>query len=290
MSPQFCVIIPMFNVADAIGENIAALRRQSYPGFRCVLVDDLSTDGTPAAVQAEIAGDSRFELVTNDEKKYALRNAVEAIGAACEHDDEIIVPVDGDDQLMHKDVLAHVAEVYATRDCWLTYGSYANERGERGRECSPYPKQILERGSFRRSPWRASHLKTFRFGLWRHVPAEAFRATPEEQRAVCRLALMSGRLRSWWYWQKLDTRNLHDATGRCFRRCYDKAIMYPMLELAGLRSQFISEELYRYHSGSPAAGEAPRPPVVKWGTRCIQDILRHKPSLTPLATGLPKPL
>jgi glycosyltransferase involved in cell wall biosynthesis len=282
MPLQFRVIIPVFNVAEAVGESIAMLRRQSHSHFRCLLIDDLSTDDTVDVVRDAIAGDDRFELVVNHEKKYALRNAVEAIGEICKHADEVIVPVDGDDCLMHADVLAHVADTYASEDCWLTYGSYINERGERGRECSAYPSQVTNKGTFRKHRWHATHLKTFKYGLWQHVPSTDLRATPEEFRMVCNRAVRRGQFRAWRHWRRLRCADLHDPSGQCFRRCYDKAIMYPMLELAGARAAFVPEILYSYRSCNPGSGTAARSAEAKWGTRGIQQMLRLKPRLHPL--------
>jgi glycosyltransferase involved in cell wall biosynthesis len=279
MSIRFRIIIPMFNVEQLIGKNIAQLRDQTHADFRCVLVDDMSTDGTVGSVQAAIADDSRFELVVNHEKKYALRNAAEAIAAACDHDDDVIVPVDGDDQLAGPDVLARIAEVYEAEECWLTYGSYVNEFGQRGAECSAYPERVVTQGSFRRCRWHASHLKTFKYGLWRHVRPDALRTTAAELSRARIGALMRGRMRAWWHWRRFGTHDLLDPSGVCFRRCYDKAMMLPMLELAGARQTFIPGVLYRYRSCSDVGSRAERSAVAKWGTRCIQEILRRKPKL-----------
>ena len=284
MRLPFCVIIPVFNAAESIGDNIAMLRQQSHSRFRCVLIDDLSTDDTLGVIRAAIAGDDRFSVVVNREKKYALRNAVEAIRDVGEKADEIIVPVDGDDRLMHSDVLAHVADTYAADDCWLTYGSYENEHGERGRECSAYPAAVAAKRAYRTHRWHASHLKTFKYGLWRHVPPTALRATPEEYRRVCTRAALRGQVRAWRQWRRLSCADLHDPSGQYFRRCYDKAIMYPMLELAGARATFVPEVLYRYRSCNPVSGLTVRSDESKWGTRCIQQMLRLKPRLESIKT------
>lgn len=284
MRPQFRIIIPVFNAAAAVGENIAMLRDQSYPHFHCVLIDDRSTDDTVDVVTKAISGDDRFELIVNSEKKYALRNAAEAIGEFCKDDHEVIVPVDGDDRLMHADVLARVADAYADDGCWLTYGSYANEHGERGKECSPYPTRVVSQGSFRDHAWRATHLKTFKRGLWRHVPSTALQAARQEQQRVRTRALLRCRFRAWYRWRGLRGGDLHDPSGRCFRRCYDKAIMYPMLELAAAHAVHIPEILYRYRSCNPQKEKVARSSEAKWGTRCIQQILRQKPPLEPLVS------
>jgi glycosyltransferase involved in cell wall biosynthesis len=282
MRPRFNIIIPMFNVADDIGKNIAMLQAQSYSNFTCTLIDDLSTDNTISAVEQAVGSDSRFRFVVNTQKKYAIRNAVDAISERAAGSSDIIVPVDGDDQLEHPEVLAHVAAVYADSNCWLTYGSYINEHGERGRECSAYPESVVATSAYRRHRWHASHLKTFRADLWHHVGPEALKATAEELRRVKLHAFMHGDLRTWYHWRSVTINDLLDPSGQCFRRCYDKAIMFPMLELSGEHAHFMPEVLYRYCSSR--AKSSPRASETKWQTRCIQQILRDKPPLQPLAS------
>jgi len=282
MSVRFKIIVPMCNVADAISKNIEMLRAQSFRDFHCVLLDDLSLDNTVAAAREAIGRDERFTLKINPEKKYALRNAVDTIRSSCDDDDDVIVPVDGDDQLAHDGVLSRLADAYGGGDCWLTYGSYVNEYGMRGKECSAYPRSVVDRGAFRGHRWHATHLKSFRFGLWRHVSPEAFRATAAELKRARIRAVLSGELRAWYHWRGIRLPDLHEPSGQCFRRCYDKAIMFPMLELAGAHSVYLSDVLYRYRSCSKPTPGTVRSSVAKWQTRCIQHILQLKPSFSPL--------
>ncbi len=60
------VIVPARNEAATIGRLIASLRRTAYAPVEFLVVDDRSTDATPAAVRAAIAGDGRFRLLPGE--------------------------------------------------------------------------------------------------------------------------------------------------------------------------------------------------------------------------------
>jgi len=274
----FHVVIPLFNVAPFIGESLAVLRDQSCPRFTCTLIDDCSTDESARVVRDAIRGDSRFELRINTEKKYALRNTAEAVGALPPGDGDVVVSIDGDDCLNGPDVLACLEDRYAGGKVLATYGSYVNERGERGRECTPYPTAVLAEGRVRRAPWHATHLKTFALSLWPHVPDDAFTVTPAELQRLRRLALLRGRWRAWWQWGRLRPDDYLDPSGRYVRRCFDRALMFPLLELARLHCRYVEQPLYRYRATRPDA-VAPHRSAAKWGPRCVRAALRLKPPL-----------
>ncbi len=59
---HFLIIIPAHNEAEYIGAALESLSRQDYGEFRCVVVDDGSSDATAAIVRTIAGGDSRFVL------------------------------------------------------------------------------------------------------------------------------------------------------------------------------------------------------------------------------------
>lgn len=279
------VIIPMYNVSPWIGESIEILKNQSFSDFRCVLVDDLSTDSTPDDVRKAIGGDSRFELLVNGTKKFALGNVYDTISRVQPQPDQVVVLLDGDDRLSNENVLQRVGDEYEKSACLLTYGSYTNSQGTRGRECLPYSKRVVESNRFRKAPWRASHLRTFKARLWSHANARDFGINERELSRAKTRALLRGRLRSWLNWRNLNLNDLLDPTGRFVRRCFDKALMYPLLELAGERAVFIEDVLYIYNiSPSPTAYETAKVDH-KWLTRCARSIIAHKNPRKPLDTN-----
>ncbi len=274
---MFRIVVPMYNVAGLIGRNIAQLRGQTHCDFTCLLVDDGSSDGTVETARAAVDGDPRFDIVVNTDRRYALRNTADGIARLAPADDDVIVPIDADDCLAGPGVLARVADAYAESACWLTYGSYRKEGGGPGRECRPYAARVIRDGSYRTSPWHATHLKTFKGWLWRAIPGGAFTTTQVEIGWTARRALFRGRLRAWSQWRRLTPKDLTDPSGACFRRCCDRAFMYPLLELAGPHARFIADVLYIYRDTNPCLPYEVSRRQARWRTRCIRAILRDRP-------------
>jgi hypothetical protein len=122
---------------------------------------------------------------------------------------DIVVMLDGDDELAHDSVLLKVQSLYADPEVWLTYGSFVHALDEKPGNVRPYLGE-----NYRTSPWRGSHLKTFRAWL-------AHQLTP------------------------LDLKK----PGGEWRTVSDLVLMLPMLEMAGqAHSRFVPDVLCKYHS------------------------------------------
>jgi len=277
---KFHIITAMYNVEEWIEENIRFLKDQTFKNFQVVLVDDQSTDDTVKLVRSAIAGDDRFQLIVNQEKKYKTRNVVEAIAAARPEDDDVIVMVDGDDRLAHKDVLQKLAAIYQEEDAWMTYGSFSNSQGVRDEGCRPYKKSIIERHRFRQSKWIAYHLKTFKYKLWRKLDMSIFQVSEAEIKNVLIRSFLRLQFRRWYHWKDIKAVELHDNSGKYIRRVDDKAFSYPMLEMSGHRACFVDEVLYVFRAErNPYKGSDQnygKGKSEKWHTRLIREALRHK--------------
>ena len=100
----------------------------------------------------------------------------------------------------------------------MTYGNYVYyPNGQKGVEPSAYPNDIINDNSFRNDRWRASHLRTFKTELWKHINLE----------------------------------DLKDHDGDYYKTAYDQALMLPLLEISGHRSRFISETMHVYNRSNP---------------------------------------
>ncbi len=274
---QFVIIVAMYNMSDRITENIKTLQNQSYRDFRCLIGDDLSTDDSVQTVRALTGKDSRFQLIAHSEKKFSLGNIHTLIEIANPKDDDILVLVDGDDKLSDDYALERLAKIYKQYKCWMTYGSYASPNGELDPVCAPYPDIIIRTNKYRQASWRASHLKTFKYKLWKRIELNAFTITEAEYKQALRRALFSGRIRCWLHWRKFKHTDLLNPCGSYIIRCSDKAITLPMLEMAGPKARFINQILYTYHTYEKPLNYGSKQTDEKWYTRCIRDIVRHKP-------------
>lgn len=273
------LVIAMYNMAQNVERNIRMVRAQTFRNFQCILIDDISTDDTVDVVRRAIEGDDRFRFVINEEKKYKTRNVVEGIAMANADDEDVIVLLDGDDQLATEDALQIVVDTYERDDCWMTYGSYEHPDGSRASTSRPYADWVVRRNAYRKVRWLASHLKTFKYKLWKRLDDDVFHITGEEVRRMRWRALLQGRFRAWWNWRGIEAKDLHDSTGRYIRRVDDKAFTYAMLEMSGPRVSFIEDILYIYHYERPdyspdqnyGANKSE-----KWHTRLVREILRYQ--------------
>lgn len=62
-NPLVSIVIPSFNSARYIRQTIASVRNQSLADWELVVVDDGSTDDSPALVENQIRSDSRIRLL-----------------------------------------------------------------------------------------------------------------------------------------------------------------------------------------------------------------------------------
>ena len=84
-APLISVIVPARNEARNIRRCVEGLLAQTYPNFELIVLDDRSTDDTPALLHAYAAQDSRLRLLTGAElppgwagKPHALFQAAQA--------------------------------------------------------------------------------------------------------------------------------------------------------------------------------------------------------------------
>jgi glycosyltransferase involved in cell wall biosynthesis len=106
--PAVSVLLPVFNAAATLGPCLESLRRQSLADWECVLVDDGSTDDTPAIAAAAVAADPRIVVVGQEHA--GIVGALNAGLARCRA--PLVARMDADD-LMRRDRLAAQAAALA---------------------------------------------------------------------------------------------------------------------------------------------------------------------------------
>lgn len=219
MDNKFIIITPLYNVEKWINYCLTSVIRQKYSNYEHYVVDDLSTDNTNSLIQKKLEKSERLRLITNTEKKYALKNIHDTLESIDVQDDDIVVILDGDDWLASPDVLEYLNEFYNTNDCWMTYGSYAEyPSGERGKFSKNIPDIIINSSTYRQSDWMSSHLRTFRYKLWKKINKQDF---------------------------------INPDTGKFIKAAWDLAFVFPMLEMAGKKAMYVDEVLYIYNRQNP---------------------------------------
>jgi len=214
------VITPFYNPGRFLEQCISSAISQKYDNYEIIFVDDCSTDGSYDKLPKD---DDRVTIIKNEARKTALENLHNAIMHHCDPDD-IVVIMDGDDWFPNKKVLQYIDEQYHQHDCWIMYGSSS---WTDGRKCcsSEYSKEEFE--NLRRAPFRVSHLRTFRAGLYHKIKEQ-------DPTFSC----------------------LKDSNGEFYKMTYDVAMMLPLLEMAGKEKVVHNKSiLYIYNRENPISDD-----------------------------------
>jgi hypothetical protein len=167
----------------------------------------------------------------------------------------IVVWLDGDDWLSSSKALATIATIYEEKpETWLTYGQYVHADGRPG-HCQPYGMVLHYDTKWRElegvdwdpspryQPWFASHLKTFRAGLFHRI--------------------------------ELDDFKLGNLTQEWIELAVDLAVMFPMLEMAGPeRVVFNPNVVHVYNDASSFEHRASQRELLK--ERAVARAIRAK--------------
>jgi len=226
---KFRIIIPAYNCENWIRRCMWSIVNQGYffdaysERHQSVFIDDCSTDKTFDIVKEyfeNIAQKQRFRFFKRKKNVGALENIVYGISTICFDDEDIIVLIDGDDALYSNDVFEYLNEVYQDPNILLTYGQYVNESNKRLGNNRPLQVPSNEYRLVKSGPmyWCTSHLRTFKYKLWKRIRDEDFR----------------------------------DWNGNYLKMAWDMAIMLPLIEMAGNeRIKYIDKIMYLYNDLNP---------------------------------------
>jgi glycosyltransferase involved in cell wall biosynthesis len=220
MKNNIKVITPFYNPGEFLETCVNTLMSQKYENFKVLFVDDCSTDGSFDKLPHD---NEKAIVIKNEIRKTALENIHNAIINHCEPDD-IVILIDGDDWLPNKNVLSYVNDFYNQNDCWIMYGQSQWTDGRRG-FASAYSAEEFK--NIRKSPFRVSHLRTFRAGLYQKIKE-----------------------------QDLEFLCMKDSNGDFYKMTYDVAIMFPILEMAGVEKVAFNDTiLYIYNRNNPISDD-----------------------------------
>lgn len=214
---KFVIVIPSYKNANWCDRNIQSVIDQNYSNYRVIYTDDNSPDETFSKVSSIVKKSNKahkFTLIKNDVRLGALHNLYNMI-TSCE-DDEIILTLDGDDWLSNENVLNTLNQYYSSEDIWMTYGQYQNHPNREIGIARQIPDEIINTKSYRKYSWCSSHLRTFYAWLFKKIKLEDLKYQNE-----------------------------------FMAMAWDMTIMFPMLEMSGHHSRFISDILYIYNLENP---------------------------------------
>jgi len=215
---KFVILVCSYNNEKWYEKNLLSILDQNYPYFRVIYTDDVSNDQTAELVSNFLKGhdpENKVSLIRNSRNMKQTGN-IYAMAHSCQ-DDEILVTVDGDDWLLHENVLFRLNEVYQDDNIWMTWGSYVDyPKMEKGLGALPIPIEVIDNHAYRAHRWSLSHLRTFYCWLFKKV-------------------------------QKSDL--IRD--GEFFQMAGDLAFMFPMAEMCGGRFKYLDEVFYVYNHENP---------------------------------------
>lgn len=155
--------------------------------------------------RAPIGVDFEHVVLCNEQPHF--QNLVDAIGKL--PDDRVVACLDADDWLGPPSALTTVARYFAA-GALVTYGSFAFADGRHGNPSTAYgPEEVV-----RAAPWKGTHLKCFKAGLFKRIRLE----------------------------------HLKLPSGEWIPHARDLALMFPLLEMAGpKRRAHVAEVVYVYN-------------------------------------------
>lgn len=207
------VVIPFRNAKPYLKDCYMSLLEQKYNFFKVIFIDDCSDDDGLES----IPNHPRFIKIRSENRNYVLKNIYEVLTKFDFKDEDIIAIMDGDDYLLHEYALNMINEIYNQNDCFISFGQYLFSTGQYGHCYSYKYEEFL---NLRQHDWRASHLKTFKFKVYKEFIKQ------------------DNLLKSYM-----------DENGD-FYKAYDVALMVPLLEISGYSKVFFNKEplyLYRLH-------------------------------------------
>ncbi len=220
MNTQFKIIIPSWNSIAYLPRTIASIEAQTYRNFQVCLIDDHSALKEQRDLIVKTCEHDHWDYILHDTNLGPLAGIIEAVKLLKCQDPDVILIVDGDDWLYSANALAKLNQVYSENDVYLTWGSFETyPPGDRLMNyAAAVEPTIIHQKLYRLVTDVFGHPRTFKYRLFREIKDE-------------------------------DLRDPN--TGQYFRVSGDKALLYPMLEMAGDKVMFINEVLYVYNIDNP---------------------------------------
>lgn len=220
--PHFKILVPFYNPGPKLLDRcLKSIEDQTYKNFQVCLIDDASTDNTVElhkVIDKYCSRNKNFTKIIKKKNKGTLHSNVIAMQKLKPNDMDVVVICDGDDQLYDKNVFEYLANIYKSKKVFVTFGNYVRRKGNTVRKglnilCKDksYWNDIIKRNAFREHKYVFSHLKTFRYILFKNIKKQH---------------LMKD--------------------GEYIRSSTDAATMYPIMELSGGKFVCVNKPLYIY--------------------------------------------
>lgn len=203
---NFFIIVPGYNCEMWMEKCFESINSQSYKNYKVVVIDDASENPDHFRKIQQYCMNKNWLFIRNKYNHGALNNILLATSLLNLDDNDIIVTVDMDDWLNDENVLSRINLHYQdnTDICYGRFKYYCPSESSGIKHNSigyseNVKDEIFKNKSFRKEGWVYSHLRTFKYKLWRKIRREDL----------------------------LDPNNKE-----LLRYTWDLAFMYPMLEMS----------------------------------------------------------
>jgi len=214
---NFKIVVTTYNPGKYLDICLKSISKQNYKKYQVCVVDDASTNSKEyiKSVIHKHCKKKNWSCLFKTLNEGPLKSRIDAINLLNCKDNDVIVLIDGDDMLANANVL-NILNNYYQNNIYATFGNFRQRIGNNIRvqkmiNCSLDFNNIAKNNSFRDS-WHYSHLKTFKYKLFKAI----------------------------------DQEKSFKNNGEYFRSATDLAIMWPILELAGNKIKCVDEHLYNY--------------------------------------------
>ena len=184
------IVVTSYNpTPDYLIKCLKSIENQTYKYFNLCILDDNSDDKYSNEYKNIITSYSdkyNWKYIFNKKNEGPLVARSQCINLLKPDDEDIIVLIDGDDELYNENVLENLNNYYQG-DTLITFGNFYNKIDD---EIIPIPryncfknnkkfKKIIKNNSFRKR-WIYSHLKTFKFKLYKNINDKDLRDSNNE--------------------------------------------------------------------------------------------------------------
>ena len=214
---RFVVFTAGYNSEEWIKKNIFSVQKQNYNNYIHIIVDDATDDNTSVLLQKY--RHNKLKIYRNKTNKRWIYNALTYLNENIKNDEDVIVTVDLDDWLADENVLSKLNKIYTEEQVWMTYGSFSYIRHTDiiPSNLKNYSNKDITKRNFRDIDWAFWHLRTFKAFLWNAINKE----------------------------------DLKGPDGNLAPYTYDKAIIFPMLEMCQPgKIKWIKDIMYIYNKNN----------------------------------------
>ena len=212
---KYIFVTVCYNFEKWIGKCIKSAINQKYKNWEMYLIDDFSSDNSVSVAEMAAGDDPRIKIIKNTQNMCGVYNkTVNFVNHAKPNDEDVIVTLDGDDYLLHVNVLDLLNEIY-NNDYWLTYGGHTNT--SQYKFADDYYTPVDWSKSLRNQRFCLSHLKSHKFFLVKNIKnkdlcyrnGNMFKYADDVITYVP-MAEMSGQKHSFYIKDKVYFYNMHD--------------------------------------------------------------------------------